>query len=108
MAHVARHQDAFRAIADLGRRRMLDAMLERERTVGELAALVGVSQPAASQHLKLLKLAGIVEERRQGRTTLCRVRPAELRTVMEWLAKYEAFWSGKLEAFEAHLAKQIN
>lgn len=108
MSYVAPEQDAFRAIADPGRRRMLDAMLEQERSVSELTALLAISQPAVSQHLKVLKLAGLVEERRQGRNSLYRAKPAELRVVTDWLAKYEAFWSARLDALEAHLARKIN
>jgi DNA-binding transcriptional ArsR family regulator len=108
MTYVAPRQDPFRAIADPGRRRLLDTMLERERSMAELTALLGVSQPTVSQHLQVLRLAGLVEERRQGRSRFYRVKPAELRVVVDWLAKYEAFWTSKLNALEAHLAKQVN
>jgi DNA-binding transcriptional ArsR family regulator len=108
MSYVAEGQDPFRAIADPRRRAMLDHLLAGERSVGELAARVGISQPAATQHIRVLKLAGLVEERREGRRTLCSVRPAELRVVTDWLAKYEAFWAEKLGNLERHLAKKIN
>ena len=108
MSYVAETQDPFRAIADPRRRAMLDYLLGGEHSVGELAAQVGISQPAATQHLTVLKLAGLIEERREGRRTLCRVRPAELRVVTDWLQKYEAFWTEKLGNLERHLAKKIN
>ena len=108
MSYVAPHQDPFRAIADPGRRQMLDAMLEREWSVKELTALLGLSQPSVSQHLQVLKLAGLVDERSQGRNSYYRTRPSELRVVTDWLAKYEAFWGEKLDALEAHLAKKKN
>jgi DNA-binding transcriptional ArsR family regulator len=103
MAHVAPEQDAFRAIADPNRRRMLDAMLEAERTVGELTQALGIRQPSVSQHMQVLKLAGLVTERRAGRHTFYAARPAELGAVGAWLAKYQAFWSDRLDALDAHL-----
>jgi len=108
MSYVAPHQDPFRAIADPGRRLMLDAMLERECSVSELTQLLGIKQPSVSQHLQVLKLAGLVEERREGRKILYRAKPAELLQVHDWLAKYEAFWKVKLDALESHLARRMN
>jgi DNA-binding transcriptional ArsR family regulator len=108
MSYVAEQQDAFRAIADRNRRRMLDAMLAEERSVGELTALLAVRQSTVSQHLKVLRLAGLVDERRQGRNSFYSAKPAELLPVIDWAAKYQAFWNGKLDALERHLAKQIN
>jgi DNA-binding transcriptional ArsR family regulator len=108
MSYVASHQDPFRAISDPGRRRMLDAMLSREYSVTELTALVGISQPAVSQHLRVLKFASLVDERQQGRQSLYRARPAELQIVFDWLAKYETFWNEKLNALDAHLARKMN
>jgi DNA-binding transcriptional ArsR family regulator len=105
MAYVAPSQDPFRAIADPGRRRMLDALLEQEHSVKELTVMLGISQPAVSQHLQVMKLAGLVQERAKGRNTLYSARPAELRVVVDWLSKYQAFWSNKLDALEAHLAR---
>lgn len=108
MAQVSPQQDPFRAIADPNRRRMLDAMLERERTVGELTVTLGLRQPTVSQHMQVLKLAGLVSERRDGRQVFYGIRPAELAGVAAWLAKYEAFWPGRLDALEAHLRKRTN
>jgi DNA-binding transcriptional ArsR family regulator len=106
MSYVSSQQDPFRAIADPSRRQMLDAMFECEQTVTQLTALLGISQPAVSQHLQVLKLAGLIDERREGRTNFCRTRPSELRQVVDWLGKYEAFWKIKLDGLERHLARQ--
>lgn len=108
MAQVSPHQDPFRAIADPNRRRMLDLMLEQELTVGALAERLGISQPTASQHIKVLRLSGLLEERTEGRRTFYGVRAAELRQVSDWIAKYEAFWSDRLDALERHLARRKN
>lgn len=105
MTHVSPNQDPFRAIADPNRRRMLDLMLGQERTVGFLADHLGIAQPSASQHMQVLRLAGLVDARAEGRRIFYSVRPAELRSVAEWIAKYEAFWTGRLNALEDHLSR---
>lgn len=104
MGRIAASQDAFRAIADPGRRRMLDAMLARECSVVELTDLLSISQPAVSQHLQVLKSAGLVHERKSGRNRFYRARAAELQIVADWISKYEAFWTERLSALGAHLA----
>ncbi|MGP1396898.1 MAG: ArsR/SmtB family transcription factor [Inquilinaceae bacterium] len=108
MTRVAPNQDPFKAIADPNRRRMLDLMLSQEHTVGVLADHLGIAQPSASQHMQVLRLAGLVDERTEGRRTFYSVRVAELRDVADWLAKYEAFWSAKVDALEAHLSRMRN
>jgi DNA-binding transcriptional ArsR family regulator len=105
MTHVSPNQDPFRAIADPNRRKMLDLMLSEERTVGFLADHLGITQPSASQHMQVLRLAGLVDARSEGRRTLYSVRAAELRSVADWIAKYEAFWTGRLDALEDHLSR---
>ncbi|MCA3572454.1 MAG: winged helix-turn-helix transcriptional regulator [Aestuariivirga sp.] len=105
MTQVSPNQDPFRAIADPNRRRMLDLMLGQERTVGFLADDLGIAQPSVSQHMQVLRLAGLVDARSEGRRTFYSVRPAELRGVAEWIAKYEAFWTGRLDALENHLSR---
>ena len=86
---------------------MLDAMLERgECSVGELTELLGISQPAVSQHLQVLKLAGLVDERPDGRRRLYRAQARELESVAAWVTRYEAFWRRRLGALEAHLARR--
>lgn len=105
MTQVSQNQDPFRAIADPNRRRMLDLMLTEERTVGFLADELGIAQPSVSQHMQVLRLAGLVDARAEGRRTYYGVRAAELREVADWLSKYEAFWTGRLDALEAHLSR---
>jgi DNA-binding transcriptional ArsR family regulator len=107
MGYVAAEQDPFRAIADPGRRMMLDALLEGERSVGELVGIVGLSQATVSQHLKVLRLAGLVEERRAGRQNFYAARGAELQVVADWVAQYEAFWSERLDRLGALLDRGV-
>jgi DNA-binding transcriptional ArsR family regulator len=94
---------AFEVLAEPNRRRILDLLLEREQPVGALVAVLGVSQPAVSKHLKVLRDAGLVAVRADAQRRLYRVRPEPLRAVDDWLAPYRARWSGHLDALEQHL-----
>ena len=90
-------QDAFRAAADPTRRSMLDMLAEGERTVGELCESFSLTQPAISQHLKVLHDAKLVSRRRDGRRRFYSVRAGPLREIYEWVAHYERFWTDKLD-----------
>lgn len=98
--------DPFKAIADPRRRQILVAITEEERSVSDLTALLDISQPAVSQHLNVLREAGLVEERRDGRFNYYTVRPQPLKDIYDWLSIYEAFWKNKLDALAAHLQKK--
>jgi DNA-binding transcriptional ArsR family regulator len=79
---------ALHAIAEPRRRAILRLVRDRELSAGEIAARFSVTRPAISQHLKVLREAGLVEERRDGTRRLFRVRPegfAELRRELEWM-----------------------
>jgi DNA-binding transcriptional ArsR family regulator len=91
-------QRAFGAIACRTRRKLLDALREREHSVGELVRVARVSQPAVSQHLKLLKRAGLVDERREGRYRYYRLEAEPLAAVLDWVRAYERFWNERLAA----------
>lgn len=98
--------DPFRAIADPGRRRILDALAVRECSVTELTGLLGISQPAVSQHLRVLREAGMVTERSEGRFRYYGLQGEPLRNVHEWVAQYESFWSDRLDALACLLRKK--
>lgn len=91
-------ETTFGAIACATRRSLLDALACRERSVGELVEIARVSQPTVSQHLGVLKEAGLVEERRRGRFRIYRLRAEPLAEVMEWVRGYRRFWTGRLAA----------
>lgn len=95
--------DVFRAIADPHRRRILDLLRERERTVSELHRHFAVSQPALSQHLRVLRQAGLVRQRPEGRHRVYRLDPVQLAKVYDWVAHYEEFWSERLVALRRYL-----
>ena len=86
-------EQALRAIANTRRRAMLELVWERERTATEIADLSGLSKPAASQHLRVLRDAGLVRVRADGNRRLYRSDPARM---AELRAALEAFWGDRL------------
>lgn len=98
--------DAFRAIADPTRRAVLDLLLENERTVNDLVWRFRMTQPAMSQHLRVLRQVGLVSQRRAGRERIYRIRPDRLKPVADWVGQYERFWKRKLRALDEFLEKE--
>lgn len=96
----------FRALADPTRRRIYEQLARRgEQTVHALTSQAGVSQPAVSKHLTVLKRARLVRHRRQGRETHYRAQPEALAPVLNWLSHYGAFWQDRLERLETLLER---
>ena len=93
----------FEALADPTRVRILDLLAARERSVGELVAQFELTQPAVSQHLRVLREAGLVAARADAQRRIYRVSPAPLRRLDRWLARYRKFWAEELDALEHHL-----
>jgi DNA-binding transcriptional ArsR family regulator len=94
---------AYAALAEPSRRRLLDLLREGERPVGELVAGLGLTQPGVSKHLRILREAGLVRVRPDGRRRLYGLRAEPLREVDAWLAPYREHWSERLDALERHL-----
>jgi DNA-binding transcriptional ArsR family regulator len=93
----------FEVLAEPNRRRILDLLREGELAVGDLVSGLGISQPAVSKHLRVLRQAGLVEVRAEAQRRLYRLRTEPLREIDDWLAPYRAAWSDRLDALEAHL-----
>jgi DNA-binding transcriptional ArsR family regulator len=94
---------ALKAIAAPRRRQMLRLVLDRERSVGEIASHFAISGPAVSQHLGVLKEAGLVDERRNGTRRLYRARPEGLAGLREFL---DEFWGDRLEALKREVERE--
>lgn len=94
---------AFEALAEPTRRRILDLLRSQERSVGQLVAALGMSQPAVSKHLKVLRTARLVDARVDAQRRVYRVQPGPLRDIDDWLAPYRALWPASLDALERHL-----
>ncbi len=97
--------DVFRAIADPTRRALLDLLAGQEHSVAALGKRFEMSQPAISQHLRVLREARLVRERKLGRQRMYRLDPEPLREAYDWLGHYERFWREKLLALGEHLRK---
>jgi DNA-binding transcriptional ArsR family regulator len=90
--------DVFHAISDPTRRRLLRLLEHGERPVNVLAGQFDMTRPAVSQHLRVLREAGLVRERRVGRERRYRLHAPPLRQVSTWVDRYERFWDGRLRA----------
>ena len=94
---------AFAALAEPSRRLILDLLRERERPVGELVDRLRISQPGVSKHLRVLREAGLVNVRADGRRRLYGLRAEPLAEMDAWLAPYRRHWGERLDALERHL-----
>jgi len=96
----------FRTLADPTRRAIFERLCrEGEQTVHALTDHAGVSQPAASKHLGVLKEAGLVRDRRAGRETHYRARPKGLAPLVDWMSLYAAFWRDRFDRLETLLKR---
>ncbi len=93
----------FDLLADPTRRRILDALRERDRSVGELVDLLEISQPAVSKQLRILRDAGLATVRIDAQRRIYRLTPARLLELDQWLAPYRAFWEDRLNDMEKTL-----
>ena len=93
--------ELFNTLADPTRRALFERLCrEGELTVRALTNQAGVSQPAVSKHLGVLKLAGLVRDRRDGRQTHYRAEPNGLAPLIDWMSLYGAFWRERFNALE--------
>jgi DNA-binding transcriptional ArsR family regulator len=98
--------DTSSALADPKRRAMLDLLVKRERSAGELvSAFPGISQPAVSKHLRILKDAGLVDMRVYAQQRIYTLQPKGLAELDAWIEKYKVFWPARLDSLERHLDK---
>lgn len=94
---VTYHREAaFSALADPTRRAVLDLLRAGTRPAGDIARAFPISRPAISKHLRILRRAHLVEERREGRHRMYQLNPEPLKSVDSWLQQYRQFWSASL------------
>jgi len=96
----------FRALADPSRRQILDRLVAGDASVNELASGFSTSRPAISRHLRVLREATLVVERREGRRRIYSVNPQPMSHADAWLGKYRVFWAARLQALKAMLEAQ--
>lgn len=93
--------EIFRSLADPTRRALFERLCrEGEQTVVALTARAGVSQPAVSKHLGVLKRAGLVHDRHEGRQTHYSAEPAALAPLIDWTSQMAGFWEGRFDRLE--------
>ncbi len=90
----------FRSLADPTRRAVLDLLRQGSQPAGQIARAFPVSRPAISKHLRLLRRAHLVRERRQGRHRLYQLNPGPLKAVDSWLEQYRVFWRANLASLK--------
>ena len=91
----------FRTLSDPTRRAIFERLCrDGEQTVGALTAQAGVSQPAVSKHLMLLKQAGLVRERHEGRQTYCSAQLGALAPLIDWTKQMAGFWQSRFDQLE--------
>ncbi len=106
MPRIAANPTVFHAIADPTRRGLLLMLREGEMGASDLARPFDTTQSAISQHLAILRQAGLVQDRREGRRRYYRVRPQPLREVADWVAFFDRFWDEKFEALNDYLQRR--
>jgi DNA-binding transcriptional ArsR family regulator len=94
---------AYAALAEPSRRRILDLLRGGERSVNDLVDRLDLSQPSVSKHLKVLREAGLVGVRPEGKLRWYGLRAEPLAEVAEWLEAYRAHWTARFDALERHL-----
>jgi DNA-binding transcriptional ArsR family regulator len=100
MARAATTTDAFNAVAEPQRRRILDLLADGERAVNELVALLGLTQPQVSKHLRVLREVGAVQVRDEGRQRLYRLNGPALKPIHDWVKAYERTWEERFTAMD--------
>src|SRR5918999_1984058 len=105
MARTATTTDAFNAVAEASRRRLLDALGSGEATVGELVDRLGMTQPQVSKHLGVLRAVGLVSVRAGGRNRWYRVNGPALQPIHDWVRTFERTWNARLDRLDDLLAE---
>ena len=106
MARAATTSDAFNAVAEPQRRRILVLLKGRERPVNELARALRITQPRTSKHLRVLREVGLVQVREAGQQRLYGLDARGLRPVHEWVVGFEQFWEERLDRLNEYVKKQ--
>jgi DNA-binding transcriptional ArsR family regulator len=109
MARAATTTDAFNAVAEPRRREILDALAGGELPVNDLVALLGLTQPQVSKHLRVLREVGVVDVREEGRHRLYRLNGIALKPIHDWVTGFEQTWAerfGQLDIVLDELKQQ--
>ena len=103
MSRIASSTDVFNAVADPTRRAILDRLRRGPAPVNELASGFRVSRPAISKHLRVLKSARLVREKKEGRQRIYQLEPERIQEVAKWAEEYRRFWHQNITSLKRHL-----
>lgn len=95
--------EVFSAVANSHRRQLLDLLLVEPQSVSSLATQFDMARPSVSEHLKVLRQAGLVSEQKKGRERIYSLDASRLQLVSDWLSPYERFWRGTLKDLHEYL-----
>jgi len=95
----------LRALADSGRRTLVEALAAGPATAGELAALLPIARPGVSRHLRVLREAGLVDIRQDAQRRVYSLRSQPLAELDEWLGRYRGLWEQRLDALHTEIAR---
>jgi DNA-binding transcriptional ArsR family regulator len=96
-------RDVFQAIADPTRRKIISLVSRHPMNLSAIADHFEISRPAISQQMKILGECGLIEITKEGRETICAIRPAELKKIADWAAQYQELWMDRIDSFEAYV-----
>ena len=103
MPRALSHTDVFLAVSDPTRRAILDRLRRGSAPVNELVAGFRVSRPAISRHLRVLRSARLVREKREGRQRIYQLEPERIQEVASWAEEYRTFWQDNITSLKRHL-----
>ena len=106
MARAPAIHDAFNAVAEPRRRRVLETLGARELAVNDIVKLLGWPQPMISKHLGVLKKVGLVSERRVGRQRVYRVNAEQLKSIHDWVTTFARLWDERLDRLDDYLRER--
>lgn len=104
MARAATTSDAFNAIAEPHRRRILTMLKGRERPVADMARGLGLKQPATSKHLRVLREVGLVYARQMGKQRLYGLEAGSLKAIHTWTGGFEQFWNESFDRLDLYVS----
>lgn len=97
---------AFAALVDPTRQRIVELLVEGERSAGQIAAEFSTSRPGISRHLRVLREHGLVRARGEGQRQMYSLDPAPLIELEEWLERYRSFWTNRLDALDTEIHRR--
>jgi len=107
MARQATTEDAFNAVAEPQRRKILDALKKKESSVYNLTLLLCISQPLVSKHLRVLRAVDLVKVKKVGTQRFYSLNPNGLRPIYNWVSPFEEFWNESLDKLEKYINKKV-